>query len=106
MTELLALPDWKATPVDVQAWAAALTEACGPTTVSRDSPEAYWLDVAMPRVRGYAVVEGIKVAAVNFEVDDADLATITPLLERAAASLGWELFPDDPDDEDTDDDQD
>lgn len=101
--EWLALPGWQAPPADINDWARALTEACGPTTVDRESAEVHWVEVGPMRVRGYAVIEGGKVAAVNFELFDPDLEPARAALEAAADALGWELHADDPDDEDDDD---
>ncbi|WP_435015809.1 hypothetical protein TA3x_003362 [Tundrisphaera sp. TA3] len=104
MVEYLALPDWQSPPVDINAWVACLTEACGPTTLTRESPDVNWVETPTRRLRGYAVIEAGKVAAINFELHSLDPGPTLSALEAAVAAIGWELHAEDPDDPDDDDD--
>ena len=103
MPEYLALPGWQTPPVDIMAWVACLTEACGPTELTRESSDVNWVEIPTQRIRGYAVIEAGKVAAINFELFDPDPGPSLANLEAVAAAIGWELHAEDPDDPDDDD---
>ncbi len=102
MLELLAIPAWNTPPKTVEDWTEALQSQGAVVTLERESPAAVWLEVGALRFRGYALCEGRKLEAINFELADPDPAPALKLLEAAAATLGWELHADD--DEDSDDD--
>src|SRR6516164_2744063 len=98
MIELLALPGWQTPPTTLNDWIARLTDLSGPVTVTRESSEATWLEVGTLRFRGYAVMAGRRVEAINFELTDPDSAPATRIIEAAAEALGWEVQPDGDDD--------
>jgi hypothetical protein len=104
MIELLALPAWNAPPRTLDDWQAGLAGAGRPPVVVRESSAASWLELAPLRLRGYVVMEGPHVAAINFELGAPDSAAAARLLESVAHALGWELHPDDLDDPDDSDD--
>ena len=99
MIELLSLPAHQAPPTKLEDWVARLSELGGPVTVNRDSPGASWLEVASLRLRGYAMLEGGLVGAINFELTDPDPSPASRVVEAAARALGWEVHADDPDDD-------
>ncbi|MDR3634629.1 MAG: hypothetical protein P4L84_12560 [Isosphaeraceae bacterium] len=101
MIELLAVPAWNTPPSTLDAWTEALRAQGVAVNVERDPPGA-WLEVASLRLRGYALSEGLKVEAINFELSDTDSGPATRLLEAVAASLGWEIHPDEDDETDED----
>jgi hypothetical protein len=100
MIELLALPGWQTPPTTLDDWIARLTDLTGPVTVTRESSDTTWLEVGALRFRGYAVMEGRRVEAINFELTDPDPAPATRIIEAAAEALGWEVHPDEPDGDD------
>ncbi|HMB04685.1 MAG TPA: hypothetical protein VKP69_13205 [Isosphaeraceae bacterium] len=104
MIELLALPGWQAPPTTLDDWIARLTALAGPVAVTRESRAASWLEIDALRLRGYVVLEGRRVEAINFELADPDPAPATRVVEDAARALGWEVHPDEPDDEDDEED--
>ena len=103
MLEFLAIPAWDGPPRSLDDWAAALAASGHTPTIDRLGPGEAWLEVAALRLRGYAVIEGNLVSAINFELHAPDTTEPTiRFLESAAQSLGWEVHPDD--DEDVDED--
>ena len=99
MIELLSLPGHQAPSTTLDAWVAQLSTLGGPVTVTRDSPGASWLEVGRLRLRGYAMLEGGLVGAINFELTDPDPTPASRVVESAARALGWEVHADDPDDD-------
>ncbi len=99
MIELLSLPGHKAPPTSLDAWVVQLSTLGGPVTVTRDSPGASWLEVGPLRLRGYAMLEGGLVGAINFELTDPDPSPASRVIESAAQALGWEVHADDPDED-------
>ena len=95
MIELLAVPAWDAPPRSLADWQAALTDQGCTPTIERDGPDECWLVLGSLRLRGYLVLEGEHVAAINFELADPEPAATTKVLEAAAVTLGWEIHPDD-----------
>ena len=78
---------------------------CGAVTVTRESTGVSWLEAASLRLRGYAVIEGRHVEAINFELAALDPEPAARAVAEAAEALGWEVHPDEPDDgADVDDD--
>jgi hypothetical protein len=103
--ELLALPGWKTPPTPLDAWVERLTAVAGPVVVTREATDASWLEVGRLRLRGYAVIAGHNVEAINFELNDADPAAATHAITAAADALGWEVHEDDDDDDDDEHDE-
>ena len=102
MIELLAVPAWDATPTTLTRWVEAL-EAQGLTvSVVRDTPGASWIEVNALRVRGYALMNGIKVEAINFELTAPDPTPARQAIEAAATTLAWEIDEDEDHDDDDD----
>ena len=101
MIELLVLPDWKTPPTPLDDWVAQLTTHGGPVVVIREAADASWLEIGRLRLRGYAMVAGRNVEAINFELADPDPVPATDAVLAAATALGWEVHHDD-DDEDSD----
>jgi hypothetical protein len=102
MTELLAIPAWQCPPRSLDDWVAQLSAGGERVVMTRESPTVFWLEIASLRTRGYAVLEDQRVEAINFEINATDPGPATGLIESAAAALGWEVHPDDPDDRDDD----
>lgn len=98
MIELLALPGWNTPAKSLDDWVERLTQLGAKVVVERESAGVSWLEIAPIRLRGYAMSEGQRLEAINFELADPDPTAATRLLETAAAELGWELHPDEPDD--------
>ena len=92
MTEWLALPPPGGSDVGVYAWIAALGDSA--RLVRGDCT---WIEVPALKIRGFVVLEGDVVEAINFELTAANAL---PALESAASALGWELHPDDGEDDD------
>jgi hypothetical protein len=102
MIELLALPDWQTGPTTVEAWVTQLSALGAKVVVTRESPGVAWLEVAALRLRGYAVMDGSRVEAINFELAAPDPSPAAAVVESVAQALGWEVHPDEPDDEQDD----
>ena len=104
MIELLAIPAWQAAPTTLAAWTNRLDErGGGPVTVERDPPDGAWIVLGVLRIRGYAILAGPNVEAINFELAAPDPSAAARFLEEAATSLDWEIHPDDSDDGDDED---
>ena len=106
MLEYLALPAWNTLETTVEAWVAQLSEAGGPVIVSRESSTVAWLEVAPLRLRGYVVLENGHASAINFELHAGDPGPATRAIEQAAQALGWEIHPDDEDENDAEENDD
>jgi hypothetical protein len=104
MIELLALPGWRTPPTPLDAWVARLTTPGASVVVARESSDVSWLEVAPLRLRGYAMLAGPFVEAINFELSAPDPAPAAHAVVAAAEALGWEVHRDD--DADGDDDED
>jgi len=103
MIELLAIPAWQTGPTTLDVWVARLGEHCGvPVAIEREPPQGAWIVLSALRLRGYALLAGPHVEAINFELQDPDPTKTTQWLEETAASLDWELHPDDGSDDDDD----
>jgi hypothetical protein len=103
MMELLALPGWQTKPTTLDAWIAQLETHGGPVVVTRESPNASWLEIGPLRLRGYAVLAGRVVEAINFELNHPDPAPASRAVAAAAEAIGWEVHADSEDDDDDDD---
>jgi hypothetical protein len=104
MIELLALPGWQTAPTTLDAWVAQLESQAGPVAVTRESTAAVWIEIGSLRLRGYAMVAGRTVEAINFELAAPDPEPATRAVNTAAQALGWDVNLDD--DEEGDDDGD
>ena len=100
MIELLVLPAWNAPPTTLDDWSSALSAQGYPVLVDREPDGVIWLEVAILRLRGYVELEEGQVTAVNFELHDPDPSAATEAIETAAKALGWEVYPDDGEEED------
>lgn len=98
MIELLAIPDWKTRPTTLAEWVAELEKGGSKVEVIRESTGVSWVELGSLRLRGYAVMEGGDVEAINFELAASDIGPALALLEAAASALGWELHEDQSDD--------
>ncbi len=95
MVELLAIPEWNAPPRSLDDWVERFNALGYAPEIEPDLPEGAWLSVGSLRLRGYAVLEGRLVTAINFEIHAPDPAPTTRVLEETARSLGWEIHPED-----------
>jgi hypothetical protein len=103
MIELLAIPSWKSTPATLSDWQQALAALGFEPVVARDADET-WIEVAPLRLRGYVELAGPHVEAINFELHDTDTVPASRAVVVAARNLGWEVHPDDPEEDDVDED--
>lgn len=103
MIELLAVPSWNCEPRTLDDWTAAFEALGHAATVTRDEDET-WLEVGTSRLRGFVVMDGGHVEAVNFELHAPDPEEAMPLLEAVTSRLSWKLYPEDVDDDDLDED--
>ena len=103
MIELLAIPAWNTATRTLADWSDALAALGHPPSIGREDDET-WLEVAPLRLRGYVATEGQAVEAINFELYDSDTEPASRLLSAAAEALGWELHPDDPEEDNVDED--
>ena len=100
MTELLALPGWNTPPTALDAWVEALGSPGHAVVTTRESTTVSWVEIAALRCRGYVLMQGQHVEAINFELTALDPAPARAFIEAVAVSLGWEIHDDDgPDDE-------
>lgn len=95
MTEWLALPPPGSTGTGIDAWASQFSDSGHPARVDRH--EFTWIEVPSLKLRGFVVFEGDAVEAINFELSDPSALAS---LESTATALGWELHPDDGEDDD------
>jgi hypothetical protein len=103
MIELLAIPSWNTDPKTLGDWTAALSAQGHPAIVARDDDET-WIEVAPLRLRGYVSLEGPHVEAINFELAEADPEPASRAIAAAALQLGWEVHPDEPEEDNVDED--
>lgn len=101
--ELLALPAWNSPPKSLDDWRAALADQGQVATIRVDSGET-WLVLDALRVRGYVSFDAGHVEAINFELHDPDPEPATRAIAAAAQALGWEVHPDEPEEDDLDED--
>lgn len=101
--ELLALPAWNSPPRSLEDWKRALTEQGLAAAVSRTDDQT-WLEVGSLGLRGFVCIEGNQIVAINFELRAADPEPASRSLDNAAQALGWEIHPDDPEEDDLDED--
>lgn len=99
MIEVLALPEWDAPPTSLEAWAGQLEGQGFEVVVTRESASVSWLELNELRMRGYVLLEGQKVEAINFELAAPDPSRGLEALAVAAATLRWELHDDEGDDD-------
>jgi hypothetical protein len=103
MTELLAIPSWNSTPATLSDWQGALAALGFEPVVARDEDET-WIEISPLRLRGYVELDGRHVEAINFELHDPDTTPASRAVVLAARNLGWEVHPDDPEEDDVDED--
>jgi len=104
MTERIAIPAWNTESTPIATWVEALETRLGPVVMERDGPDGAWLEVDSRLVRGYAMLEGPHIVAVNFEIEAKDPDFAIRDIESACEAIGWELHIDDDPDADQDDD--
>ena len=104
MIELIATPGYDSTPIDLSAWVERIQALGHAVTTTRESTGVSWIEVHSLRLRGYAVMQGRHVEAVNFELSAPDPTPARLAVESAASALGWELDEDGGLDEADDDD--
>jgi hypothetical protein len=103
MLEILAIAARDTAPTTLDAWVDALRVASGlDVVISREPPDGAWLEMGALRTRGYAVLQGTHVDAINFELSAPNPEPVVDVLAAAATALRWELHEDE-DDEDDDD---
>jgi hypothetical protein len=95
MTELLALPEWNAPPRTLADWSEQLAQLGHSPHLEQESGDAAWLEIAPLRLRGYALIEGELVTAINFQLAATDPQFAASVVLQAAQALGWELHDDD-----------
>jgi hypothetical protein len=101
MIELLAVPSWQTPPTTLEAWVARFEQQGEHAVViERESPEGAWVHLEAIGARGFAVLAGQHVEAINFEIDDRETEAASRFLEEAAAAIGWEIHTDEDDGED------
>jgi hypothetical protein len=104
MSELLALPGWQTPPTPLDEWVAQLEAHGGPVVVTAESSSVSWLEIGSLRLRGYAMLSGRNVEAINFELSAADPESARRVVQTVADALGWEVHADDDNDNDEQDD--
>jgi hypothetical protein len=104
--ELLALPGWQTTPTSLDGWVERLATLAGPVVVTEEAADACWLEAGRFRFRGYVVLAGRNVDAINFELSDPDPSEAIAAIAAAAEALGWEVHHDDDDEADELDEED
>ena len=91
-------------PRSLDDWTAALSALGHPATVEREGADASWIVVVALRLRGYAMMEGEHVGAINFELSAPDPLDAVRVLEAVVPPLNWELHPDDGETDDVEED--
>ncbi len=102
-TEWLAIPAYgtgRCTPV---AWVEAFT-AQGHRAMLTGDDEELWIEIPELKLRGYVELVGQHVEVINFELLEPVANEAGALLESVATGLGWELYPDDLEQDDLDED--
>jgi hypothetical protein len=102
MIEILALPCWKVEDTPLSAWSDAFARLGHESRVTRESAGVSWIEVDALKLRGYVVMDGLTIEAINFELDETDPNAARDALSLAAAALSWELHEDDDENEDDD----
>ena len=91
MLEIIATPNWRQEKTTVDEWVAAFESQGLSVALERDSPTVTRLEIGSLRLRGNALMEGLKVEAIDFELSSVDIESARRAIETAAAALGWEL---------------
>jgi hypothetical protein len=103
--ELLAIPGWQTPPTTLEEWVRRLADLAGlPVELERESPQATWIMLPALRLRGFAMLAGPHVEAINFEVAEPDPTRATSLIAAAATALAWEIHAEDEGEDDADED--
>ena len=95
MVEIMALPGWNVNDTPLDVWADGFRGQGLDVAITRESTGVSWVDVTALGLRGYAVMEGKTVEAINFELSAPDPGPARDALTRVAAALAWELHEDD-----------
>ena len=95
MQEWLAIPGPCSQPIGIDVWVARLTLLGHEPALEKENSDGFWIECAALRLRGFTMMEGVNVDAINFELHDLDPAPALQLLEAAVLSLGWELHQED-----------
>jgi hypothetical protein len=103
MIELLALPEWQTPATRLSEWVEAFRGRGHEVVASRESTGVSWVEVPSLRLRGYAVMSGEDVEAINFEIMGQNPSEALSLVTQVAAILGWEVTEDEGDEDDVDD---
>ncbi len=98
--ELLALPGWQTPPRSLDEWVQTLATQAGPVVVTSEGRDVSWLEITPLGLRGYAMLAGRNVDAINFELTHADPIPATRVVTAAAEALGWEVHLDEDDGDD------
>jgi hypothetical protein len=101
MIEFLALPDWNTPPRSIADWVAGFAAVGRTAVVARDEDNDVWIEVAPLRLRGLMDLEGDAVASVHFELHQSEAEPASRVVEEVARGLGWEVYPDEDDIEDS-----
>lgn len=99
MIELLAIPTQNNPPRTLDDWVAALNAHGHAATIERDPPDGALIEVGPLNLRGFALIEGDRLSAIDFELHAPDPAPALAALEAAADDLGWELHEDEGEDD-------
>jgi hypothetical protein len=102
MFELLALPGWNIPPTPLARWVEALEGLGQEVGVTRESSTVSWVEVRALSLRGYAVMDGLNVQAINFELAAPDPSEARQAVEQAALALAWEVDDEQDEAEDSD----
>ena len=100
MIEWLAMPATGTESTTLYAWTGAFSDLGHAARVAHEGPGVAWIEVAAAGLRGYVVIEGGIVEAINFELRDADPSQTLALLRSATSALGWELHQEDDEEDD------
>jgi hypothetical protein len=103
MFELLAVPAWNVADTPLDAWVDQFRSQGLEVVVNRESPDVCWIEINALRLRGYAIIEGDFVAAINFELARLDDSPARSAVEQAAHALTWDLDDEQEDTPDYDD---
>jgi len=101
--ELLAVPAWNTPPRSLDDWRDALVAEGHAAVIRRDGGET-WIELGELDLRGFVALDGEHVEAINFELHAPDPSPASQVVDAAAQRLGWEVHPDEPEEDDLDED--
>jgi predicted amidohydrolase YtcJ len=105
LIERLAIPEFGASPVELEAWRLALEAAAPPVAVRVDHGETSFVLTRL-EARGLVSIERGAVDAILFEFDASDPTAAIATIQQVALRLGYELHDEDEDDEDDEESED